>query len=70
VSDVLREEASQRLIRLYESWGKPELAAPWRDRLEQGVLKLIPQAQLNGHPDRRLPNILNLTVPGLLRGES
>jgi len=40
-----------------------------RDRLEAGVRRLIPGARLNGHPDQRLPNILNLTLPGL-RGES
>jgi cysteine desulfurase NifS len=45
-----------------------ELAA-LRDALEAGVRKLIPDAQLNGHRDRRLPNTLNLTLPGL-RGES
>ena len=40
-----------------------------RDRLEAGIRALIPQARLNGHRDRRLPSILNLTLPGL-RGES
>ncbi len=40
-----------------------------RDKLEQGIRELIPEARLNGHPDRRLPNTLNLTLPGL-RGES
>ena len=40
-----------------------------RDRLEAGVRGLIPEARSNGHPKQRLPNILNLTLPGL-RGES
>jgi len=40
-----------------------------RDRLEAAVRGLIPEARLNGHSDQRLPNILNLTLPGL-RGES
>jgi cysteine desulfurase NifS len=40
-----------------------------RDRLEAGIRKLIPEARLNGHPEKRLPNTLNLTLPGL-RGES
>ncbi len=40
-----------------------------RDKLEAGVRKLIPDAKLNGHPQYRLPNTLNLTLPGL-RGES
>ncbi|MBV6510185.1 MAG: Cysteine desulfurase IscS [Acidimicrobiales bacterium] len=40
-----------------------------RDRLETGIARLVPGARLNGHRDRRLPNTLNLTLPGL-RGES
>ena len=40
-----------------------------RDDLERGILELLPAASLNGHRDRRLPNTLNLTLPGL-RGES
>ena len=30
---------------------------------------MIPGARLNGHPEKRLPNTLNLTLPAL-RGES
>jgi cysteine sulfinate desulfinase/cysteine desulfurase-like protein len=37
--------------------------------LEAGIRELIPEARLNGHREQRLPNILNLTLPGL-RGES
>ncbi len=40
-----------------------------RDRLEAGVRKLIPGARLNGDPEARLPNTLNLTLPRF-RGES
>ena len=40
-----------------------------RDKLEEGIKKLVPDARLNGHRDNRLPNTLNLTLPGL-RGES
>ncbi|MDP6501578.1 MAG: IscS subfamily cysteine desulfurase, partial [Dehalococcoidales bacterium] len=40
-----------------------------RDRLEESIRKLVPDARLNGHPEKRLPNTLNLTLPGL-RGES
>ncbi|MBE0430832.1 MAG: IscS subfamily cysteine desulfurase [Dehalococcoidia bacterium] len=40
-----------------------------RDRLEQGIKDLVPEARTNGHPEHRLPNTLNLTLPGL-RGES
>jgi len=40
-----------------------------RDRLEEGIKGLVPYARLNGHPIERLPNTLNMTLPGL-RGES
>ncbi len=40
-----------------------------RDRLASGIQALIPDAILNGHPEKRLPNTLNLTLPNL-RGES
>jgi len=40
-----------------------------RDRLEKGIRRLVPNARLNGHPENRLPNTLNLTLPNL-RGES
>jgi cysteine sulfinate desulfinase/cysteine desulfurase-like protein len=40
-----------------------------RDGLEARIRKLVPGACLNGHPERRLPNTLNLTLPNL-RGES
>ena len=43
--------------------------AALRDRLEEGVRRIVPEARLNGHPERRLPNTLNMTLPGL-RGES
>jgi len=40
-----------------------------RDLLEEGVRGLVPDARLNGPRDRRLPGVLNLTMPAL-RGES
>ena len=40
-----------------------------RDRLETRFREHIPGAILNGHPELRLPNTLNLTLPEL-RGES
>ncbi|MFB3855188.1 MAG: aminotransferase class V-fold PLP-dependent enzyme [Vicinamibacterales bacterium] len=43
--------------------------AALRDRLEHGIRRLVPAAELNGHRDRRLPNTLNMTLPGM-RGES
>ncbi len=48
---------------------KMENVRQLRDRLEQGIRELIPDAQLNGHPTERLPNTINMTLPGL-RGES
>ncbi len=40
-----------------------------RDKLHEGIKKIIPRAKLNGHLTERLPNTLNLTLPGY-RGES
>ncbi len=40
-----------------------------RDRLELGITKLIPEAKINGHKEERLPNTLNVSLPGM-RGES
>ena len=40
-----------------------------RESLYQAVTSLIPETILNGHPEGRLPNTLNLTLPGM-RGES
>jgi len=49
--------------------GQMERIEALRDRLEAGVMELVPGAALNGHRDLRLPNTLNLTLPGI-RGES
>jgi cysteine desulfurase NifS len=40
-----------------------------RDRLERGIGDVFPEARLNGHKHERLPNTLNMCLPGL-RGES
>ncbi len=40
-----------------------------RDRLERGVIEIIPEARLNGSRRERLPNTLSMTLPGI-RGES
>ena len=40
-----------------------------RDKLYEGILRIAPGANLNGHPKKRLPNTLNVTLPGI-RGES
>jgi len=40
-----------------------------RDRLEAGILRIAPEAKVNGGAGKRLPNTLNVTLPGF-RGES
>ena len=35
--------------------------AALRDRLQQGLLESIPLVQVNGHPEQRLPNTLNMS---------
>ncbi len=43
--------------------------AELRDRLEDGIQSLVREARINGHPEKRLPNTLNILIPGY-RGES
>ncbi len=40
-----------------------------RDKLERGIRSIITEAKLNGNLENRLPNTLNMTLPGI-RGES
>ena len=40
-----------------------------RDDLWEGIVRIFPEARLNGHPVERLPNTLNVSLPGI-RGES
>ncbi len=40
-----------------------------RDRLEDGIGKIVPEYRINGNPEHRLPNTLSVTLPGF-RGES
>ncbi len=49
--------------------GRAGEVAALRDRLEEGILGLVPGARVNGHRRERLPNTLNVTLPGI-RGES
>jgi cysteine desulfurase NifS len=58
------ELAARRLHR-----GEMDRVAGLRDRLEAGLLPLHPGARRNGHPKARLPNTINVTLPGI-RGES
>ncbi|HDP99152.1 MAG TPA: cysteine desulfurase, partial [bacterium] len=36
-----------------------------RDRLWEGLKKKLPEIQLNGHPEQRLPNTLSVSFPGI-----
>ena len=36
-----------------------------RDLLHEGLAKAVPDIRLNGHPEKRLPNTLNLSFPNL-----
>lgn len=40
-----------------------------RDMLEKGMREIVPVVKLNGHDTERLPNTLNIVMPGI-RGES
>ena len=40
-----------------------------RDKLIKGILSILPTAQLNGHPAKRLPNNVNISF-GAVEGES
>jgi cysteine desulfurase NifS len=46
-----------------------ERVAKLRDRLEMKLCEFVPNAHRNGHKTERLPNTLNITLPGI-RGES
>ncbi|MEE9140114.1 MAG: IscS subfamily cysteine desulfurase [Alphaproteobacteria bacterium] len=59
-------EAAELALRSLKDSGRMQAL---RDELEAGIRKLIREIELNGHPEHRLPNTLNLTLPGL-RGES
>ncbi|MER7141541.1 aminotransferase class V-fold PLP-dependent enzyme [Streptomyces sp. NPDC013082] len=43
----------------------PHCIRALRDRLQDRLLAAIPSAIVNGHPHRRLPGNLSLTIPGI-----
>lgn len=48
----------------------PRWLAELRDRLHQALTDALPDAvELNGHPDRRLPNTVNVSVTGVFGGD-
>ena len=59
-------KAMEMVPRLLE---RMSLAEELRDRLEMGIGKILEGYNLNGHRTQRLPNTLNVTLPGF-RGES
>ncbi|MCF6149547.1 MAG: IscS subfamily cysteine desulfurase [Candidatus Kuenenia sp.] len=56
------EVALQNLFRMNQ-------VGEMRNSLEEGIMKIIPDARLNGHAQERLPNTLNIRLPKM-RGES
>jgi cysteine desulfurase len=44
---------------------KPSLSADLRDKLQDGLKKIIPDIQINGHPTERLPNTVNISFKGV-----
>jgi len=55
------------LKRLYGE--EPARVSRLRDRLEEGIMAVLPGARRNGPKDQRLPNTLNMNLPEI-RGES
>lgn len=45
--------------------GKASHLKELRDKLEEILLRRLPQARVNGHPERRLPNTLSISFPGV-----
>ena len=58
-AEICREEMASESLRL----------SGLRDRLQDRVLSTVHQAYLNGHPERRLPHVLNISF-AYVEGES
>jgi cysteine desulfurase len=56
LAESLRTREVKRLVKLQE-------------RLIKGLFSLVPTLKLNGHPQKRLPNNINISIPGI-SGES
>ena len=56
LAEKLREKESKRLMHL-------------RDYLIKNILERVPKCRLNGHPLKRLPNNINISIAGV-EGES
>jgi cysteine desulfurase len=53
----------------FESGESKKRIKALRDRLERGIVEKIPEIQVNGHPDKRMDNTLNVCVK-YIEGES
>jgi cysteine desulfurase len=56
--------AAADLVRADLAAGLPGRLAELRDRLHNALASALP-VDLNGHPERRLPNTLNVSLPGI-----
>ena len=52
-------------LAIKEMPGAMERCSKLRDRLRDGIMERIPDVRLNGHPTKRLPNNLNVSVDGI-----
>ena len=57
--EVARRDLAENMARMRES----------RDELEQGIRERITDVRMNGHPERRLPNTLSVSIRGVNANE-
>jgi len=69
VAGIVGFGAACRLAGRALDGGEMERVVRLRDRLEAGLLEIVPEARINGDRQHRTPNTTNLTLPGI-RGES
>lgn len=69
VAGIVGFGAACELAELALRRGDMDRVAALRDRLEAGILEMVPGARVNGDRRHRTPNTSNLTLPGI-RGES
>ncbi len=58
------------ILNKWKAAGGPKKASELKDYLLKGVLGGIPYASLNGHPDKRLPNNVNICLGSKTDGEA
>ncbi len=57
--EIARRDLAMNIARMRES----------RDELEHGLREKIPDVRVNGHPERRLPNTLSISIRGVNANE-